>query len=92
MSVNTHFSFEVYYPAHADSSPAERDDLMGALGPSLQQLMAPQDPEATVAVSDSHKGPDNKIVELTTCLLDAQIAELLKAFSLRHGVVVSVLE
>jgi hypothetical protein len=92
MSQKTNFSFDVHYPAHSDSTPAQREDLMGSLGLSLEQLVQAQDPTASVAVSDSHKGPDNKIVELTTSLNDLQIAELLQAFSRRHGVVVSALE
>jgi hypothetical protein len=92
MRLKTNFSFEVHYPVHSGSTPAQRDELMGALGLSLQQLLAAQDSAASVTVSDSHKGPDNKIVELTTSLQDPQIAELLQAFSLRHGVVVTALE
>ena len=43
-------------------------------------------------VSESHKGNGNKLVELTTTLADAQIAEILKVFSAQHGVVVAALE
>lgn len=92
MSQKTNFTFDVHYPAHAGSTEAQRNELMGALDLSLQQLLATKDSGASVAVSDSHKGPDNKIVELTTSLQDAQLAELLEAFSMRHGVVVSALE
>jgi hypothetical protein len=92
MSQKTNFSFEVYYPAHSGSTEAQRGELMGALGLSLQQLLEVQDSAAKVVVSDSHKGPGNKIVELTTSLQDPQIAELLQAFSMRHGVVVATLE
>lgn len=92
MSQKTNFSFEVYYPAHSGSTEAQRDELMGALGLSLQQLLEVQDSAAKVVVSDSHKGPGNKIVELTTSLQDPQIAEILQAFSMRHGVVVATLE
>jgi hypothetical protein len=48
---------------------------MASLGPSLQKVFAATDPSATVAVSDSHKGSGNKIVELVTTLQDAEIAE-----------------
>lgn len=92
MSHKTNFSFDVQYPAHSDRSAAERDQVMAAIGPSLQKLLVTQDGAATVAVNDSHKGSDNKIVELTTTLQDAQIAEILKAFSLQHGVLVNALE
>lgn len=92
MQPKTNFSFEVQYPEHSDSTQSQRDELMNSLDATLQQLLAGQDGEAQVAVSDSHKGNGNKIVELTTTLQDAQIAEILKSFSARHGVVVSALE
>ncbi len=92
MSQKTNYSFDVHYPAHSGRTEAQRDELMGALGLSLQQLLEVQDSAARVSVSDSHKGPDNRIVELTTSLQDAKIAELLEAFSMRHGVLVTALE
>lgn len=92
MSQKTNFSFDVQYPAHTDRSAAERDQVMASIGPSLQKLLAVQDSAATVAVNDSHKGSNNKIVELTTTLQDAQIEEILKTFSAQHGVLVSALE
>ena len=92
MSVNTNFSFEVQYPAHSDSTQSQRNEVMDSLGATLQALLAAQDSAASVAVSDSHKGSDNKIVELTTNLPDAQIAEILKSFSAQHGVAVSAVE
>ena len=92
MPAKTNFSFEVQYPAHSDSTQPERNALMGSLDTTLQHLLATQDSEAQVAVSDSHKGSGNKIVELTTTLQDAQIAEILQAFSAEHGVTVSAVE
>ena len=92
MSLKTNFSFEVQYPAHSDSALSERNDVMDSLQASLQELLAAQDSAASVAVSDSHKGGGHKMVELTTTLQDAQIAQILKSFSARHGVVVSALE
>ena len=92
MSLKTNFSFEVQYPAHSDSALSERNDVMDSLQASLQELLAAQDSAAAVVVSDSHKGGGHKMVELTTTLQDAQIAQILKSFSARHGVVVSALE
>ena len=92
MQAKTNFSFEVQYPAHSQSTQPARDALMGSLDTTLQHLLAAQDSEAQVAVSDSHKGSGNKIVELTTTLQDAQIAEILQAFSAEHGVTVSAVE
>ena len=92
MQTKTNFTFEVQYPALSQSTQAERDELMGSLDTTLQTLLSAQDSEAQVAVSDSHKGGGNKIVELTTTLQDAQIAEILKAFSAAHGVAVSAIE
>ena len=90
--MKTNLSFDVQYSADSQSTQAQRDELMDSLGPSLKALLAVQDPAASVAVSDSHKGEGNKLVEFTTTLGDAQIAEILKAFSARHGVVVSAFE
>ena len=92
MSQKTNFSFDVYFPAQSDRTEAQRNDVMAGLVPALQQLLAASDNAATVVVSDSHKGAGNKIVELTTTLQDARIAELLQAFSSRHGVTVTALE
>jgi hypothetical protein len=90
--MKTNFSFDVQYSATSDSTQAQRDEVMDSLGPTLQKLLAAQDKAATVMVSESHKGNGNKLVELTTTLADAQIAEILKAFSAQHGVVVAALE
>ena len=92
MPLKTNFSFEVKYAAKSASPRAERNALMGSLDTTLQELLAAKDSGAQVAVSDSPKGSDNKIIELTTTLQDAQIAEILKSFSAQHGVVVSVVE
>lgn len=92
MQAKTNFSFEVQFTADSDSTLPQRNALMDSLDATLQQLLAEQDSEAQVVVSDSHKGSGNKIVELTTTLQDAQIAQILKSFSAQHGVVVSALE
>lgn len=92
MSPKTNFSFEVQYAQGTGAGKDERDGVMAALGPSLQKLLAANDPSATVTVSDSHKGGGNKLVELVTTLEDAEIAGVLQAFSTRHGVTVSALE
>lgn len=92
MQAKTNFSFEVQYAEHSDSTQPERDALMNSLDTTLQQLLATKDSAAQVRVSDSHKGSGNKIVELTTTLQDAQIAEILQAFSAEHGVTVSAME
>lgn len=90
MNPKTNFSFEVQYTAASTQAGAE--GVMASLGPSLQKVFAITDPSATVAVSDSHKGSGNKIIELTTTLQDAEIAKILQAFSGQHGVAVSALE
>ena len=92
MSQKTNFLFEVLYPAQSDIPQAQRDEVMRSLETALQTLLAADDGAATVVVSDSHKGSDNKIVELLTTLQDPQIAKILKAFSEQHGVTVNALE
>jgi hypothetical protein len=93
MKPKTNFSFEVQYTASSGSSAtAGPDGVMASLDTSLQKVFSMTDPAATVAVSDSHKGDGNKLVELTTTLQDAEIADILKAFSDKHGVTVSALE
>ena len=92
MNAKTNFSFEVQYVEGTAAGDDERDGVMASLGPSLQKLFAAGDPAAIVTVSDSHKGGDNKIIELVTTLEDGQIAGILQAFSGRHGVTVSALE
>ena len=90
--MKTNFSFDIQYSAASQSTRAQRDELMDSLAPVLQALLAAQDKAATVTVSDSHRGDGNKLVELTTTLGDAGIADILKAFAARHGVVVTALE
>jgi hypothetical protein len=92
MNPKTNFSFEVQYTTASTPAQAGPDGVMASLGPSLQKLFAATDPSTTVAVSDSHKGSGNKIVELVTTLQDAEIAGILKTFSEEHGVTVSALE
>lgn len=92
MNVKTNFSFEVQYTAASSPAQSGPDGVMASLGPSLQKVFAAGDPSATVAVSDSHKGAGNKLVELVTTLPDAEIATILQAFSGQHGVSVSALE
>lgn len=91
MSTKTNFSFEIFY-AESSAPPPAGDEVMKTLGPSLQGLLAAKDSAATVVVSDTHKGSGNKIVEITTTLQDAQLAEVLKAFEESHGLTVSALE
>lgn len=91
-AMKTNFSFDVQYPVHSGGTQAQRDSVMNSLDSLLQAQLRLHDPAASVAASDSHRGSDNKLVELTTTLSDAQIAEVLKAFSAQHGVVVTALE
>ena len=92
MAPKTNFSFDVKYLADSSSSKVQRDEVMGSLQALFAQLLAAQDPEADVLVSDSHRGSSNKLVELTTTLGDAQLAVILKAFSEQHGVSVTAFE
>ncbi|NDP64686.1 hypothetical protein [Polaromonas sp.] len=92
MTQKTNFSFDVQYTADSSSSKAQRHEVMDSLQATLQQLLAAQDREAEVLVSDSHRGVNNKLVELTTTLQDAQLAGILKAFSEKNGVSVTAFE
>ncbi|WP_421953864.1 hypothetical protein [Polaromonas sp.] len=92
MDIKTNFSFELYYAAQSTTPAAQRGEVMHALGPSLQALLAAGDSRATVTVSDSHKGSDNRIVELVTTLPEARIAEILKGFCEQQGMTVSAIE
>ena len=92
MQTTSHFSFEIQYSEHSASSPSERAEVMDALGPTLKQLLAAQDGDATVKVSESHKGDDHKLVELTSTLADAQVRQMLQSFAAQHGVSVLALE
>jgi hypothetical protein len=90
--MKTNYSFEVQYNADSASTQARRDEVMGSLGPLLQQRLAAEDRQARVLVSDSHKGADHKLVELVTTLQDAQIARILQAFTEQYGVNVNAFE
>jgi hypothetical protein len=92
MALKTNFSFKVQYTAGSTIGKAERDEVLGSLQATLQQLLAAQDPEAEVLVSNSQRGDSNKLVELTTTLQDAQLANILKAFSEKNGVSVTAFE
>ncbi len=92
MAMKTHFSFELYFSAQSTSTPAQRDAVMHTLEPTLRSLLASQDSAATVTVSESHKGEDNKIVEFITTLSDAQIAAILQDFSRQHDLLVAIVE
>ncbi len=92
MQTTSHFSFEIQYSEHSASSPSERAGVMESLGATLQQLLAAQDGAATVKISDSHKGDDHKLVELTTTLAEAQVQRMLQSFAAQHGVSVLALE
>ena len=90
--MKTNYSFAVQYGANPGTAQEQRDEVMGALGPLLQQGLRAEDSNASVLVSDSHKGADHKLVELVTTLQDAQIARILKAFTEQYGVSVSAFE
>jgi hypothetical protein len=98
--MKTNFSFDVQYTAateagahpSAGGSPAQRDDVMQKLQALLKAEFEPLDAAATVQVSDSHRGANNKLVELVTTLQDDQIATVLKRFSDGHGVTITALE
>ena len=92
MNTKTNFSFELYYAESSTSTQAQRDQVMHTLEPSLHALFTASDSGATVAVTDSHKGSDNKVIELVSSLQDAEIAEILKGFSAEHGVSITALE
>ena len=92
MNMKTNFSFDLYYAESSNSTQSQRDQVMRTLEPSLNTLFTARDSAAKVAVNDSHKGSDNKLVELVTTLQDAQIAEILKGFCDANGVTVTALE
>lgn len=92
MNTTTNFSFELYYTATSTADAGQRETVMRKLGPSLQALLAARDSTAKVSVSDSHKGPDNKIVELSTTLQDAGVVEILKSFCDASGLTLDVVE
>ena len=92
MTAKTNFSFELQFSAASTTGEAQRHALMGSLQELLQAAFAADDSAATVTVSDSHKGSNNKLVELVTTLQDARIATILQAFSAHNGVSVNTLE
>ncbi|MDB5966582.1 MAG: hypothetical protein JWQ72_3082 [Polaromonas sp.] len=92
MTVKTHFSFEIYYTADSRVSDSERENLMRNLGPALQAQLAGKDSAASAVVSDSHKGPANKLVELVTSLQDDELEPLLHQFCDQHGLAWNALE
>ena len=92
MTMKTNFSFDLYYAESSDRTLAQRDQVMRTLEPSLSALFTAGDSAAKVVVSDSHKGSDNKLLELVTTLQDTQIAEILKGFCDGSGVTVTALE
>jgi hypothetical protein len=92
MALKTNFSFKVQYTADSSTGKAKRDEVMDSLQATLQQLLAVQDAEAEVLVSNSQRGDGNKLVELTTTLQDAQLAHILKEFSGKNGVSVTAFE
>lgn len=92
MNTTTNFSFELYYSAKSTADAGQREAVMRKLGPSLQALLTTKDGTATVIVSDSHKGSDNKIVEVSTTLPDAGVAEILKQFCDVSGLTANIVE
>lgn len=92
MTAKTNFSFELYYAEQSAGTQAERDKVMHSLGESLQTAWRTADSAAIVVVSDSHKGSGNRIVEITTTLQDAQVADTLKQFCDANGLSASALE
>ena len=92
MDTKTNFSFELYYTDQSASSESQRGAVMRDLGPSLQDLLAVTDSAAKVAVSDSHKGGGNKLIEVTTKLPEADMYAVLKKFCDGNGVTIVVLE
>lgn len=99
--MKTNFSFEVQYAAPTETgagqpaaggTPAQCDDVMQRLQGLLKAQFEPLDAFATVQVSESHRGANNKIAELVTTLQDGQIASTLKTFCEAHGVMITALE
>ena len=88
----TNFSFELQYAAQSPANPQQRSALMATLEANLLALLNVNDPNATVVISNSHKGNDNKILELVTTASDVEIAALLKMFCSDNGVDVTALE
>lgn len=92
MNTTTIFSFELFYSASATADADRRDTVMRTLDASLRALLADQDTSARIRISDSHKGVDNKIVEITTTLGDAALAGVLKQFCDTSGLTMNIVE
>ena len=92
MTFKTNFSFELQYTAQSLATHEERSKFMASLETSLQQLLAVDDADAKVSISNSHKGNDNKIVEFTSSLPDSRIGEILTTFCTQNGVSMRALE
>ena len=92
MDIKTNFSFELYFTDQSVSSESQRVGVMRNLGPALQDLLTVTDSAATVAVSDSHKGGGNKLIEITTKLPEADMYAVVKKFCDVNGVTIAVLE
>ena len=92
MNPNTNFSYKMQYSADSSRSYAQRTEVMDSLQGLVQQLLAAQDSQAKVVVSGNHRSGSTKLVEMTTCLGDAQLASMLQGFSEQHGVRVTAFE
>lgn len=92
MAIKTNFSFDIYFNDQSNSNQSQRDAVMENLGPSLLALLAAKDSAAKVAISESHRGDGNKLVEITTSLPEADMDALLKQFCASNGVAIAVLE
>ena len=92
MTTKTNFSFELFYPERSATTTEQRNEVMRKLEPSLSNAFKTQDGAAIVTVRDSHKGSYNKLVELVTTLMDAQIEETLKQFCTQTGLTATALE
>ncbi|MDO9404140.1 MAG: hypothetical protein Q7T87_08925 [Polaromonas sp.] len=88
----TNFTFEIQYPALPDGSASMPTQDIDALGPLLQKLLAAQDSSADVTMSDTHRGPNNRILELVTTLKDEALGKLLEGFATEYGVSIKAME
>jgi hypothetical protein len=92
MAFKTNFSFDIYFNDQSTSNQSQRDAVMGTLEPSLLALLTLKDRVAKVAISESHKGDGNKLVEITTSLPEAELDALLKQFCESNGLAIALLE
>ncbi|RZJ02180.1 MAG: hypothetical protein EOO54_26780 [Haliea sp.] len=88
----TNFTFEIQYPALPDGSASMPTQDIDALAPLLQALLAEQDSAASVTMSDTHRGANNRIVELVTAVQDDALGKLLEGFSAQYGVNIKAIE